>query len=271
MNPTSDLDRINQSAWNSHDAEREFTLEKTWTDAGEAAAFAWITPRCAGTPLLDIGVGAGRTIPLMRAISPDYTGIDYTEKLLELARSRHPGVDLRHMDARDMHTLPSDHYGLVEFSWNGIDCVDYEDRMRILREMFRVTRPGGYVLVSSHNRDGPGYGETPLKLLPRFTPNPVRLGWRVLRSLVRLPVATANYLRHMNLNRDYPGYSVRAAAAHYFGIVIIYTTVAEQRRQLTETGFVNDAAFGSDQGDRIADDAGTSNAWWVHYVAHKPA
>lgn len=73
-NSQSELGRINRVAWNSPDAARLFMLDKTFSDPGERAAFAWLTPRCAGEPLLDIGIGAGRTIALMTAISNEYTG-----------------------------------------------------------------------------------------------------------------------------------------------------------------------------------------------------
>lgn len=271
VNMQTELDRINRLAWNSTDATREFTLDKSYSDPGEQAAFEWLAQRCAGEPLLDIGVGAGRTIPLMTDISDDYTGVDYTPKLLELARSRHPTRDLRHMDARDMAELPSGHYGLVEFSWNGIDCVSYDDRVKILQEMYRVARPGGYVLFSSHNRGGPGYRENIWQLLPHFSFNPLKFGWRTLRSIRRFQLATPNYLRHVKLNQDYGGYALKTAAAHNFGIVIVYTTLPEQRRQIAEIGFQSDAVFASDTGERIADDVEESDAWWFHFIAHKPA
>ncbi|TDN70528.1 class I SAM-dependent methyltransferase [Paraburkholderia sp. BL10I2N1] len=271
MNIQLPLDQINQRTWNSRDALREFTTEKMWTDPGEASAFDWVTDECRGQPLLDIGIGAGRTIPLMMHISSDYTGIDYTEVLVEKARGRFPGLDLRHMDARDMSKLPSDHFGLTAFSWNGIDCVNYEDREQILKEMYRVTKPGGLVLFSSHNREGPGFQESVWKLLPRFSPNPLRFGWRTLRSMRVLPLASYNYLRHAKFHRDYEGYSIKTAAAHMFGIVIVYTTLPEQRRQLTSIGFEIDAVFGSCDGERIYAETQSSDAWWFHFIARKPA
>ncbi|MFC6311908.1 class I SAM-dependent methyltransferase [Paraburkholderia dipogonis] len=270
MNNQSELDRINRVAWNSSDAKRVMTFGKNFSDPGEQAAFDWLAPRCAGQPLLDIGIGAGRTIPLMTSISDDYIGVDYTQKLLDLAKARHPERDLRHMDARDMSELRSDHYGLAEFSWNGIDCVDYDDRVRILEEMYRVVRPGGYVLFSSHNRGGPGYRENIWQLLPQFSFNPLRLGWRTLRSARGFQLGTLNYLRNVKLNHDYGGYSVKTAAAHNFGIVIVYTTLREQRRQLAQVGLQIDAVFGSSCGERIPDDVEESDAWWFHFIAHKP-
>lgn len=264
------LDRINRRAWNSRDALREFTRSKTWTDPGEQAAFARVAAECRDQPLLDIGIGAGRTIPLMMQISSDYTGIDYTAKLLEQSRVRFPDARLFHMDARDMSTLPSSHYALTTFSWNGIDCVTGEDRLLILREMSRVTRPGGLILFSSHNRDGPGFRQNIWQLMPRFTPNPLRYGWRILRTLRTFPPATYNYLRHVRFHRDYPGYSIRTAAAHDFGILIVYTTLAEQRRQLASLGLVVEAVFGSRNDQPVADDTPNNDVWWFHFIARKP-
>ncbi len=169
-----------------------------------------------------------------------------------------------------MSALPSGHYGLVEFSWNGIDCVDYDDRVKILEEMYHVVRPGGYVLFSSHNRGGPGYQENIWKLLPQFTFNPLKLGWRTLRSMRRFQLGTLNYMRNVKLNHDYGDYAVKTAAAHNFGIVIVYTTLREQRRQLAQIGFERSAVFGSCEGNRIDDDVEISDTWWFHFIARKP-
>jgi SAM-dependent methyltransferase len=263
------LDLINQRAWTTRDAFREFTRDKTWTDAGEEAAFARVARECVGQPLLDIGIGAGRTVPLMTRMSSDYTGIDCTANLLAHARQRFPGVDLRCMDARDMAGIQDDHYALTAFSWNGIDCVEYAERERILREMRRVTRVGGLVFFSTHNRNGPGFGENPSGLLPRFDANPLRFGWRVLRAAHSMPLAIWNYRRNAHLHRDYEGYSIRTAAAHSFGIVIVYTTLAEQRRQLEALGLRVEAVYGSCEGDLIPDEQQTSKAWWLHFIARK--
>lgn len=270
MNLGKALDNVNQHAWNSRDAKREFTSSQGWSDPGERAAIEWVAARCHDQPILDVGVGAGRTVPMLKALSSHYTAVDYTEKLLDLCRSRFPNTDLRWMDARDMSSLPSNHYALVQFSWNGIDCVDYEDRMRILQEMRRVTRPGGLILFSSHNREGPGYREPLSRILPVFTFNPVKLAWRSWRTLRRLPIAGFNYLRHARLTRDFDGYSIATAAAHNFGIVIVYTTLAHERKQIANLGLELEAVFGSTDAQRIPDDAESNDAWWLHFIARKP-
>jgi SAM-dependent methyltransferase len=265
-----DFDAINRATWSSKASVRHYASESSWTDPGEQAAVEWVRAHCTNEPILDIGIGAGRTIPLMTSISSDYLGVDYTAVLLQRALERFPQADLRLMDARDMSSLPSNHFSLVMFSYNGIDSVEYEDRVRILGEMERVVRPGGYLLFSSHNRHGPGYGETVWKLMPRFTLNPVRLGWRTLRSLRVLPIGIYNYWRHSRDNRDYGDYAMAVGAAHNFGIVIVYMTLAEQRRQLERLGLHLEAVFGSSDAQSISPD-GDSDAWWLHFIAHKPA
>ncbi|QBQ98396.1 class I SAM-dependent methyltransferase [Paraburkholderia pallida] len=265
------LDRLNRRAWAERDACREFTREAAWTDAGEQAAFARIARECRGQPLLDIGMGAGRTVPLMMQMSSDYTGIDSTSSLLELSHKRFPGVNLLQMDAREMSALPGEHYALAAFGSNGIDGVAYEERVRVLREMHRVTRSGGLVFFSTHNRGGPGFDERPWQLLPRFSANPLRYGPRVLRAARRLPLALWNYRRNVRLHRDYEGYSIRTAAAQDFGMVIVYTTLAGQRRQLDALGFEVEAVYGSSEGDPIAPTQETSDARWLHFIARKVA
>lgn len=270
MNLHVNIDEINREAWNSADARRKLTMDMRWTDRGEQAALEWVTEEARHRPILDIGVGPGRTVPLLRAVSNDYIGIDYTAKLLDLCRSRHPGVDLRHMDARDLSGFADASFSLVVFSFNGIDCVDYGDRVLILKEIHRVLEPGGLVLFSSHNKDGPGHRENIWQFLPRFTLNPIKLGWRTLRTIRTMPLATYNYLRNSKLNREFDGYSVRNAAAHNFGIVIVYTSVKEQLRQLKEVGFTTEAVFDSSKGAPVVDGQETSDVWWFHFIARKP-
>lgn len=265
------LDLLKPRAWTTRDACCEFTRENAWTDAGEAAAFARIARECRGQPLLDIGMGAGRTVPRMMQMSSDYTGIDCAISRLEQSRKRFPGVNLRHMDARDLSALPGGHYALTAFSSNGIDCMAYEDRVRVLREMHRVTRVGGLVFFTTHNRGGPGFDERPWQLLPRFSANPLRFGWRVLLAVRRLPLATWNYRRNVHLHRDDEDYSVRTAAAHDFSSVIVYTTLPGQCRQLAALGFEVEAVYGSSEGDPIAPEQQNSDAWWLHFIARKLA
>src|SRR5690606_37213574 len=66
----------------------------------EQACFARIADEARGRPILDIGVGGGRTVEALRNISDDYTGIDYSADMVAACRHRFPGVRFEHADAR---------------------------------------------------------------------------------------------------------------------------------------------------------------------------
>ena len=55
------IDTINRSAWRTKDALRDFTSRTGWTDPGERSAIDHVRAEAAGRPILDIGVGTGRT------------------------------------------------------------------------------------------------------------------------------------------------------------------------------------------------------------------
>jgi SAM-dependent methyltransferase len=266
------LDAINRKVWSSPQALQIYDTSHGYTDWGEKAALDAVRVEAAGRPILDIGVGAGRSTPLLKAICSDgYVGIDYCGEILERAKAKFPGTRLLQMDARDLSAFAAGSFFLANFSFNGIDSVDYAGRLRILAEVHRVLVPGGLFVFSCHNKDGPGSGETLAALRPQFTWNPAKLAVRSLRSLRAVAMSLLNYHRNRRLNRDYGGYSVSAAAAHNFGIVILYSTLAEQRRQLAEAGFSVEAVYENFGGDRVTEATDLSRVHWFHFVARKPA
>jgi SAM-dependent methyltransferase len=266
-------DRINQHAWRSAGARRWYGSARDWTDPGEAAAVAWLADEVRGQPILDVGVGGGRTVPLLRALSDDYTAIDYLPEMVDLCRRNHPGVRVLQMDARVMARLADHTFTLVMFSFNGIDAVDYPGRLAILREFARVLRPGGVVLFSTHNRQGPSYRENLSRFvrLPQLSANPIAVAVDTARVVRNLPLATFNYLRHSRLNREGDGYAVRVCAAHTFGIVIVYTELAAQTRVLAELGLHTDVVFGNVDGEPLREGQHLDDVAWFHIIARKAA
>src|SRR5579883_1169386 len=98
----ADLDAINRRTWKTRNVLRRYRRLEGYIDPGERAAIESLAVECRDKPILDIGVGCGRTTPLLRAISSDYVGVDYTRELLEVAAQKHPRVRYQFMDARDM-------------------------------------------------------------------------------------------------------------------------------------------------------------------------
>ncbi len=264
-----EMDRVNRQTWRASETLRMFARLEAFSDAGESVALRHVTEECRGQPILDVGVGAGRTIPLLRRISPDYTAIDYTQEMVEQSRRRFPDARVQLGDARQLD-FDTGRFALVVFSFNGIDAVSHADRRAVLREAHRVLRPGGLYLFSTHNLDGPGFQE-PLRF-PRVRPtlDPLQLIERLGRSAVSVARGLRNRRKLRHLNQRGEGYAVWTAGAHDFGIVIHYTTLSRQLEELKAAGFEGETVvFESENGRRVAPGNVAGSPWWFHLIAIK--
>ena len=230
------MDLINRRAWSDRSTVRSLSARQGWTDPGERAALQSVTADASNQPILDLGVGAGRTVPLLREISSDYVGLDYTPELVLACQQRHPGVRILHGDARDLSRFSDGSFQLVVFSFNGIDAVNADDRFTILREARRVLRPGGALLFSSHNRNGPGHGEK-LSFGVDRTRNLLKLAERLVVALLHAAQTFRNYENFSKLTYDGDDYSLKNASAHNHGILVHYMSLQAQLSQLDSVGF----------------------------------
>lgn len=265
-------ERVNRDTYGSTRAVRMYEHLAGYSDPGEQAALERIAAEAKDRPILDLGVGAGRTVPLLRAISRDYVALDYTPALVEVCRARHPGIDVRIGDARDLSQLASESFFLVVFSWNGIDSVDHMDRLAILREIHRVLMPSGICVFSAHNYDGPvnrpaRFHPPPLSL----SANPLKLAVRTLRYLRHLALGLYNRRRNRALEHRSEGYAVANSGAHEYGLMIHHICLGLQERQLRELGFERIEALSCIDGHDVTAHEDTSEITWFHYIARKPA
>ena len=265
-------DSVNRAAWSRLETVTEFDALEGWCDAGERVALAHVADEVRDQPILDIGVGGGRTTAFLRLLSADYTAIDYTPEMVSLTRRKYPELTVLQADARDLSMFETGQFQLVFFSFNGIDAVDHAGRQQILREVRRVLRPGGIFLFSTHNANGPACGEKPWKLgrLDAYS----RLGaarYSIRRS-VDLPRSVVNYRTMAKLSTDGDGYCMRPAAAHRFTIAIHYTTLHRQLRDLADAGFAPGFdVFDKTRGAAVDPGGDTRSVWWFYIVARTPA
>ena len=104
--------------------------------------------------VLDLGVGNGRTTVPLHQQGYNVVGIEYCAELVEAACRNYPEVRVVQGDARQLNFRDSE-FDVVWFSWNGIDYMyPYEARLLVLREAYRVLKPGGIFFLSSHNALG---------------------------------------------------------------------------------------------------------------------
>ena len=102
--------------------------------------------------MLDIGVGGGRTTRYFAHRVNSYIGIDYSEKMVEACQKKYPDLEFLLCDVRNMEPFEDNSFDLILFSFNGIDYISHDDRLKALQEIRRVCKkPGGIFFFSSHN------------------------------------------------------------------------------------------------------------------------
>jgi len=103
-----------------------------------------------GTRVLEVGYGRGELLLQCARRGAEVTGVDYASDAIEVARdtlSEHPTAELQVADARDL-PFAENSFDRV-FSGDVIEHMCWEDGVASLREMYRVTRPGGFLLVKT--------------------------------------------------------------------------------------------------------------------------
>lgn len=262
------MERTNKSVWRSAEVIDIFVRRRGFSDPGEERALASVAEDVRGRPILDIGAGGGRTVPILRALSDSYVAVDYLPEMVELTRARFPDVRVEQADARELSGFDDGCFALVAFSLNGIDGLDHEDRASVFAAVNRVLAPGGIFLYSTHNLDHPAAGRPPwarCRLPARITPRPLA-SWAL-----HLPRRSLSYLRLRRLTSRGESWAVYVGASYEFGIVGHYVTLGAALREPSEAGFERAVrAFGS-SGAELRAGEDTSDSEWFQLVARKPA
>lgn len=133
-----------------HDAVRHYYDHEYYASAGEEGALPWHTRSIAarlgnlsGKRVLDIACGTGQWLGELARRGAEPSGIDISALAVAQARRRMPASDIREGIAEQ---LP-----FADASFDLVTCMGslehFLDQPAALREMQRVARPGGRLLV----------------------------------------------------------------------------------------------------------------------------
>ena len=147
MPPKADHRAVYEATATLFDETRDRRLvERAWL-----ARFLALVP--AGTPLLDVGCGAGEPIArhLMESGHP-VTGVDFAAAMLRIARARVPEAEWIEADMRGLD-LGRRFAGIV--AWDSFFHLTCDEQRAVVPVFARHLRPGGALLFTS----GPTAGE----------------------------------------------------------------------------------------------------------------
>ncbi len=203
-------------------------------DPPERALLGELRAQLAGMAMLDIGVGAGRTAYTFAALAGRYVGVDFSPAMVDRARAlvgEDERVSFAVADARDLSRFHGQDFGLVLFSFNGIDGVSQEERLTVLREVRRVVADGGLFAFSAHSLLALPFSSSLRRPSLR---NPVRSSYRSVYRSARL--ALLNRRLDLQAARQRGWVQIRDEA-HGFSLVQYYVMPALQIEQLADAGF----------------------------------
>jgi ubiquinone/menaquinone biosynthesis C-methylase UbiE len=264
---TDDVGSINRTTWAKNRTLRYFEEVSGFSDAGEEKAIADVAAQVRGVPILDIGVGAGRTTPLLLELSSDYTAVDFLPEMVAVAKRKFPNVRIEWADARDLSRFEDAQFRFVMFSWNGIDAIDHEGRAQALREIHRVLAPGGHFLFSTLNERGPEARAKPWTASLNEHGGTGIEHW--LRRLASAPIDLFNYVRYRKDWKSGTGWSVRSLSSHHFGLVTHYTTLEREISELADAGFEVVTIRENVSGATVHAGDNTTNSSYFHFVVRR--
>jgi demethylmenaquinone methyltransferase/2-methoxy-6-polyprenyl-1,4-benzoquinol methylase len=113
-------------------------MHQRWRE--RAVDVARIAP---GARALDVATGTGDLAIALGERGAQVVGIDFAEKMLEIARVKAPGIDFRTGNALALEFADDE----FDAATVGFGARNFDDLDRGIAEMARVVRPGGRVVI----------------------------------------------------------------------------------------------------------------------------
>lgn len=252
------VDRINREVYDSAQTVqvygKTFELQKV-----EQTIIEMLKNQLSEMRMLDIGIGGGRTTMHLAFRVKEYLGIDYAQNMIAVCQKRF-SQDMsnklfRQMDVRAMNDLAEHSFDFVFFSYNGIDYMPHEDRLKALNQIKRVIKPMGYFCFSSHNFN---YLEHYIHV--PICRNPIRW-WQMMNR-------SWEVRNRMKVKKQI-SYAIISDGGEEFRVRTYYSKPLQQIQHLANSGFINIRVFSEQTGQEIQDRMKLEeikNDRWLYYL-----
>jgi SAM-dependent methyltransferase len=159
----------NKALWEKGDFPR---IAATMRESGEALVNSFGITK--GLKVLDLGCGDGTTALPAAALGADVLGVDIAENLVEAGnkRAREQGLSnctFQEGDATNLQQLEDESFDLVVSIFGAMFAPRPFD---VAKEMVRVTRPGGRIIMGNWIPNDPSLVAQILKISTAYTPPP---------------------------------------------------------------------------------------------------
>jgi ubiquinone/menaquinone biosynthesis C-methylase UbiE len=230
----------NKALWEKGDFTR---IAETMRESGEALVRGLgITP---GLKVLDLGCGDGTTALPEASLGAEVLGVDIASNLVEAGNTRAQEQGLTNCrfqegDASDLHELKDDSFELVVSIFGAMFAPRPFD---VAKEMVRVTRPGGQIIMGNWIPNDPTLVAQILKISASYSPPPPQgfispMTWGIESNVVErfaaagIPKEKIAFVKD-TFNFNYPGTPSELVAVfrRYYGPTMNAFEAAEHNGQ----------------------------------------
>ena len=132
-----------KEGYNQIAEEFSTTREELW----EEMSFLFDDYVIPGDKILDLGCGNGRFFKLLKDKDVNYIGVDFSEKLIEIAKKKYPKVKFQVADALDL-PFPNNYFDKIYSIATLHHIPSKQFRLQLLKETRRILKPNGLLILT---------------------------------------------------------------------------------------------------------------------------